>query len=88
MFLQIWQNSIENTFARATFLRRNDHVLIFCWSLPLLIKPDDTSFEFNMKNHSQDITKKISLSRYQFQQQLKLPSRKQTLLCNTCIEEK
>ena len=35
-----------------------------------------------MINHSQDIMKK------QFQQQLKVPSHQQTLLCNTFIEKK
>ena len=35
----------------------NVQVLVFCWSLPLLVKIDATTLEGNIPNHSQDITK-------------------------------
>ena len=56
-------------------------MLIFCWPFPLLEKTDFTTFKVNMTNHSQDIL------HMQFQRQMKVPSHKQTLLCNTYIEE-
>ena len=55
--------------------------MISCWLLPLLVKTDAASFKVNLKNHSQDITKK------QFQRHLKLPRCKQTLLHSTYMEE-
>lgn len=57
-------------------------MLLFCWLLTLLVKNDAAIFEVNMTNHSQDITKN------QFKRQLKVQSRKQTLLCNKYLEEK
>ena len=50
---------------------------IFCWLLHLLLKIDAATFEVNMTNHSQDITRK------QYQRQVTVPSYEQTLLRNT-----
>ena len=53
------------------------------WSgADILLVASSATCEANMTNHSQDITKQ------QFQQQLTVPSHKQTLLRNSYVEEK
>ena len=48
----------------------------------MLVRIAAATFEVNIANHSQDITKKT------FQRQITTPPHKQTLLRNTYMEEK